>query len=86
MRLFGFVWCSAVEELLFCKPTELKATALTLFATLNDFLNEGNIEWKNCVGICTDGARAMSGKFQSTYANTCETKISTVGVDALHDP
>ncbi|XP_063902632.1 zinc finger BED domain-containing protein 5-like [Zophobas morio] len=56
---------SAVEELLFCKPIELKATALALFAILNDFVNEGNIEWKNCVGICTDGARAMSGRFQS---------------------
>ncbi|GFU35401.1 SCAN domain-containing protein 3 [Trichonephila clavipes] len=25
-------------------------------------------EWKNCVGICTDGARTMSGRFKSTQA------------------
>ncbi|KFM71132.1 Zinc finger BED domain-containing protein 5, partial [Stegodyphus mimosarum] len=55
---------SVVEELRFCKPTELKATALAIFAILNDFMNEANIEWKNCVGICTDGARSMSGRFQ----------------------
>ncbi|GFV46945.1 protein FAM200A [Trichonephila clavipes] len=24
-----------------------------------------NIEWKNCVGICTDGARTTSGRFES---------------------
>lgn len=59
---------SAVEELLFCKPIELKATALALFDILNDFINEANIEWKNCVGICTDGARTMSGRFQSVQA------------------
>ncbi|CAH1962093.1 unnamed protein product [Acanthoscelides obtectus] len=35
---------------------ELKATALALFAILNDYKIQANIEWKNCVGICTDGA------------------------------
>lgn len=59
---------SIVEELLFCKPIELKTTALALFAILNGFMNEANIEWKNCVGICTDGARSMSGRFQSIQA------------------
>ncbi|GFV94795.1 SCAN domain-containing protein 3 [Trichonephila clavipes] len=56
---------SAVEELLFCKPIKLKATAIALF---NNFINEANIEWKNYVGICTDGARTMSGRFKSIQA------------------
>lgn len=59
---------SAVEEVLFCKPIELSATALALFDILNDFINEANIEWKNCVGVCTDGARTMSGRFLSVQA------------------
>ncbi|GFX73418.1 SCAN domain-containing protein 3 [Trichonephila clavipes] len=59
---------SAVEELLFCKPIKLKATAIALFDILNNFINEANIEWKNCVGICTDGARTMSGRFKSIQA------------------
>lgn len=59
---------SVVEELLFCKPIELKATALALFAILNDYIIEANLEWTNCVGICTDGARSMSGRFQSIQA------------------
>ncbi|GFU07334.1 SCAN domain-containing protein 3 [Trichonephila clavipes] len=58
---------SAVE-LLFCKPIKLKATAIALFDILNNFINEANIEWKNCVGICTDGARTMSGRFKSIQA------------------
>ncbi|GFW88418.1 zinc finger MYM-type protein 6 [Trichonephila clavipes] len=59
---------SAVEELLFCKPIKLKATAIVLFDILNNFINEANIEWKNCVGICTDGARTVSGRFKSIQA------------------
>ncbi|GFS98912.1 SCAN domain-containing protein 3 [Trichonephila clavipes] len=59
---------SAVEELLFCKPIKLKATAIALFDILNNIINEANIEWKDCVGICTDGARTMSGRFKSIQA------------------
>ncbi|GFV11072.1 SCAN domain-containing protein 3 [Trichonephila clavipes] len=58
---------SAVE-LLFCKPIKLKATAIALFDILNNFINEANIEWKNCFGICTDDARTMSGRFKSIRA------------------
>ncbi|GFW39512.1 SCAN domain-containing protein 3 [Trichonephila clavipes] len=58
----------AVEELLFCKPIKLKTTAIALFDILNNFINEANIEWKNCVGTCTDGARTMSGRFKSIQA------------------
>ncbi|GFY09573.1 zinc finger MYM-type protein 6 [Trichonephila clavipes] len=76
---------SAVEEILFCKPIKLKATAIALFDILNNFINEANIEWKNCVGICSDGARTMSGRFKSIQ-RTSETKISTVHLDTLHDP
>ncbi|GFU99447.1 SCAN domain-containing protein 3 [Trichonephila clavipes] len=59
---------SEVEELLFCKPIKLKATAIALFDILNNFINDANIEWKNCVGICADGARTMSGIFKSIQA------------------
>ncbi|GFW20767.1 protein ZBED8 [Trichonephila clavipes] len=59
---------SAVEELLFCKPIKLKATAIALFDILNSFINEANIEWKIVNGICTDGARTMSGSFKSIQA------------------
>ncbi|GBL79466.1 SCAN domain-containing protein 3 [Araneus ventricosus] len=59
---------SAVEELLLYKPIELILTAIALFTILSDFINEENIEWKNCVGICIDCARSMSGRFQSMQA------------------
>ncbi|KAK4871892.1 hypothetical protein RN001_016016 [Aquatica leii] len=72
---------SAIEELLFCKPIELKATALALFNILNDFINEGNIEWKNCVRIwCSYNVWKIPN-----YTSTCKTEISTMYLDTLYD-
>ena len=52
-----------VEDLLFCKPILKNCKAHELFAILNNFFQENNFQWKYCVGLCTDGARAMSGRF-----------------------
>ena len=52
-----------VEDLLFCKLILSNCKAHELFAVLNNFFLENNFEWKYCVGLCTDGARAMSGRF-----------------------
>ena len=47
-----------VEDLLFCKPILINCRAHELFAILNNFFLENNLEWKYCVGLCLDGARA----------------------------
>ena len=52
-----------VEDLLFCKPILTNCRAHESFAILNNFFQENNLQWKYCVGLCTDGARAMSGLF-----------------------
>ena len=52
-----------MEDLLFCKLILTNCKAHELFAILNNFFQENNLEWKYCVGLCTDGARAMSGRF-----------------------
>ena len=52
-----------VEDLLFCKPILKNCGAHELFAILNNFFQENNRQWKYCDGLCTDGARAMSGRF-----------------------
>ena len=44
-------------------PILTNCRAYKLFAILNIFFLEDNLEWKYCVGSCTDGARAMSGRF-----------------------
>ena len=58
-----------VEDLLFCKPILLSYKAHDLFAILNNFFAKKNVDWKYCVGLCTDGARAMSGCFNGSRAS-----------------
>ena len=45
-----------VEDLLFSKPILTNCKAHELFTILNSFFLENNLEWKYCVGLCTDGA------------------------------
>ena len=66
-----------VENLLFCKPILTNCKAHELFAILNNFFLENNFEWNYCVGLCTDGARAMSGRF-----GELQTSVLGVAVNA----
>lgn len=50
------------EDLLFCKLFEERSTAVDLFKIMNNFFEQNNLVWENCIGLCTDGARSMSGK------------------------
>ena len=52
-----------VKDLLFCKTILKNCRAHELFAILNNFFQENNLQWKYCVDLCTNGARAMSGHF-----------------------
>ncbi|XP_062254936.1 zinc finger BED domain-containing protein 5 [Platichthys flesus] len=50
------------EDFLFCIPLPARTTADELFKALNDFYQAEGLEWSRCCGICTDGARAMTGR------------------------
>ncbi|KAL4107763.1 hypothetical protein QTP88_018055 [Uroleucon formosanum] len=49
-----------IKELLFCKSILSGTKAEDLFDITNNFIDHNNIKWENCLGVCTDGARAMS--------------------------
>ena len=53
---------SVQEEFLFCHPLSARNTEADIFKALNDFIQENYINWSRCCGICTDGARAMTGR------------------------
>ena len=52
-----------IEDWLVCKSILTNCRAHESFAILNNFFLENNLEWKYCVGLCTDVARAMSDRF-----------------------
>uniref|UniRef100_A0A8C7WRS1 Zinc finger BED domain-containing protein 5 n=1 Tax=Oryzias sinensis TaxID=183150 RepID=A0A8C7WRS1_9TELE len=50
------------DEFLFCHSLPTNTTGEAIFHSLNDFIVKNNLDWSRCVGICTDGATAMTGK------------------------
>ncbi|KAJ4935391.1 hypothetical protein JOQ06_016927, partial [Pogonophryne albipinna] len=69
---------AAQEDFLFCQPLETRTTAEHIFQLLDAFVQENGLEWKKCVGVCTDGARAMTGRHSGVAARIKEDKINTM--------
>lgn len=57
---------------MFCKSLETITTAEHIFQLLNAFIQEHGLDWKRCVGVCTDGARAMTGRNSGVAARIRE--------------
>ncbi|KAI6658745.1 hypothetical protein LOD99_15068 [Oopsacas minuta] len=49
------------EEFLFCKPLETTTKAEDVMAVVSTFFGDMNLNWKNIVGVCSDGAPAILG-------------------------
>ncbi len=60
--------CTIVEDLLFCKSITGSARAEDMFDILDTFMTENNLDWTKCIGVCTDGARSMSGQYGGLQA------------------
>ena len=67
-----------IKEFFFCKPLEGQTTTVKIFKVLNDFIEQNGISWEKCVGVCSDGARAVTGRRGGcSFANTiCCSKCS----------
>lgn len=64
------------EDFLFCEELPTRTTSDEIFKKLNEFMMENTLDWKRCVGLCTDGARAMTGKYNGVI-----TKVKAVSPD-----
>jgi hypothetical protein len=47
---------------MFCLPLSERCTGNDIFKAVNDCFTAEDISWANCVGICTDGAAALTGQ------------------------
>ena len=52
---------SIVEDFLCCKELPETNKGQSIFDVINSYLEHCELKWKNCVGICTDGAPSMIG-------------------------
>jgi hypothetical protein len=57
------------KDLLFCQPLEGRPTGEDIFVKLNGFFIANELSWNDCVGVCTDGAAAMTGKKKGLLAH-----------------
>ncbi|MBN3322404.1 ZBED5 protein, partial [Atractosteus spatula] len=60
------------EDFLFYNPLPTRTTGEHIYQLLNEFIEENGIDWKKCVGVCTDGARAMTGRHSGVVARIRE--------------
>ena len=67
-----------IEDFLFCKPLEGPTTSVEIFKVLKDFIDQNGILWEKCVGVCSDGARAMTGRHGGVV-----TRIQSIAPNAV---
>jgi len=82
--LVGF---SVKEEFLFCSPLRTTTGAEDVMNTVNNFMEENDIEWAKLGSLCTDGASAIIGKqsgFVALVKQKCPDVIVTHCVSHRH--
>ncbi|GFT80116.1 protein henna [Nephila pilipes] len=62
------------EHYLFCKEVPERTTGEEIFRVTDDFFKICNIQWSNCIALCTYGASAMTGRKKDRF-----TKMSLYG-------
>ncbi|CAG4936068.1 unnamed protein product [Parnassius apollo] len=64
--------CELKEDFLFCLPLPNHTTGEEIFKVTDEFFNEHNLEWHNCISVCSDSAAAMTGKVKGFIAKVSE--------------
>ncbi|CAH0404045.1 unnamed protein product [Chilo suppressalis] len=58
------------EDMLMCSSLLTNTTGEEIFNKINIFFEEHNLSWNNCIDICTDGAKAMTGLGYKDFVNS----------------
>nr|XP_055197810.1 zinc finger MYM-type protein 6 isoform X2 [Nyctereutes procyonoides] len=71
--------CSDIkEELLCCIEMPSQMTGFEIFELINKYIDSKSLNWKHCVGFCTDGAASMTGRCSGLRAKIQEIAANTV--------
>jgi len=50
------------EDILSVSELPTHTTSSHIFKVLNGFIEERDLEWKNCIGVCTDGTACLTSR------------------------
>lgn len=56
------------QELLFCAPLELRCRGIDVFNKVNEYFDNVNLKWEDCIAVSVDGAPAMLGHVSGSAA------------------
>ncbi|XP_021119079.1 zinc finger MYM-type protein 6 [Heterocephalus glaber] len=71
--------CSDIkEELLFCIEMSSQITGFKIFELINKYIDSKSLNWKYCVGLCTDGAASMTDRCSGLRAKVQEVAMNSV--------
>ena len=71
------LWGLIKEDILICKPLETRTTGEGIYKVLDSFVTSNGLWWSICVGVCTDGAKAITGRHSGVV-----TRVQEVAPDA----
>ncbi|XP_008052733.1 zinc finger MYM-type protein 6 [Carlito syrichta] len=66
------------EELLFCIEMPSQITGFEIFELINKYIDSKSLNWKHCVGLCTDEAASITGRCSGLRAKIQEVAVNTV--------
>jgi len=67
-----------------CYQTQQDFKENFVFGLLDDFFIENEIPWTNCIDVCTDDARAMTGATAGAVAKIKEKSKETTSSHCIH--
>ncbi|XP_012385999.1 zinc finger MYM-type protein 6 isoform X2 [Dasypus novemcinctus] len=71
--------CSDIkEELLCCIEIPSQITGFEIFELINKYIDSKSLNWKHCVGLCTDGAASITGRCSGLRAKIQEVAVNKV--------
>ena len=62
--------------MLFCKKLPTNTTSAEIFTIVNSFFLTNNIDWQNCLGVCTASAACMTSRHTGLWAKLREIAIN----------
>ncbi|GBN20831.1 Zinc finger BED domain-containing protein 5 [Araneus ventricosus] len=58
------------EDLLLCESVNIDTMGETIFNCTDNFMTTHEINWGKCIEVCSDGAKAMTGKVSGVVARS----------------